>query len=157
MSEKAKHFYVILFFVFAVFVVWRMTEKEPVSTNFVKTEVDSVKFIPPVQAVNNNYPTRIIYQTIIDTTRRKEAEKDTIITGVKINGNVVTIQKINPDGRVTEEVHKIEEGSKVVIDNKGFEEKKKTKVGKILKKAKKVVLRTLQVAGAVAIVYAVAK
>jgi hypothetical protein len=125
--------------------------------NFVKTERDTVKVIQVIQPIHNNYPTKETIQREVDTVFREKVEKGIIITGVIIDGNTVTIQKVSPEGVKSEEVHKFEEGSKVEIDSTHFEEKKKTKVGKILQKSKKTILRGLQVVGGVAIVYVTMK
>jgi RNA recognition motif-containing protein len=148
--------------VFAFFVVHTIGGIFEVSKNgnYVDTKRDSVDRINPIQpSLTNNYPTKIIYQIIQDTTRRHQAEKETIITGVKIDSkkNEIEIDKIDSTGKITKETHKIEEGSTAIIDNKNFEEKKKTKVGKILQKSKKTILRGLQVVGGVAIVYVTMK
>ena len=159
MNPWEKRVFILASMILVYFIVVKITDSlsNNDKSNFVKTEIDSVKFIPPVQAVHNNYPTKIIYQTVIDTTRRSEAEKQDIITGVKIDGNKVEIQKIDSAGHVTQETHLIEEGSRVIIDNKGFEEKKRTKAGKFIRKVSKVALKGLQVVGAVALVYVVVK
>jgi hypothetical protein len=152
MNKLERWICIIAFFALAFFIANNLTNNKDASPNYVETKVDSVKSIPPIKpSVTNNYPTKIIYQTIIDTSRRKEAEKETIITGVKIDKGEVTIQKIDSVGHVTSETHKVEEGSKVLIDNKNFEEKKRTRAGKFLKKAGKVVVKGLAVVGAVAI------
>jgi hypothetical protein len=147
--------------VFAFFVVHTIGGIFEVSKNgnYVDTKRDSVDHIKPLAPVTNNYPTKIIYQTIIDTTKRKQAESGTIITGVKVDSkkNEIEIDKIDSTGKITKETHKIEEGSTAIIDNKNFEEKKKTKVGKILQKSKKTILRGLQVVGGVVIVYVTLK
>jgi hypothetical protein len=152
MNAWEKRLFLILALGLAFVIGWRMTEPKE-SPNFVNIRKDSVDHIKPIAPITNNYPTRIIYQTVIDTSRRKEVEKQTIITGVKIDGNEVSIQKIDSAGKITQEVHKVEEGSKVLIDNKGFEEKKRTKAGKLIRKVGKVAVKGLAVVGVIAIVY----
>lgn len=140
-------------------IAYKCTDNPDTSPNYIKTDTVKVEKIQQVQPINNNYPTKVIIQTVIDTSRRNRAEKETIITGVKVDTkhNEISIQKIDTAGKVTEEVHRIEEGSTAVIDNKNFEEKKKTKVGKFLQKSKKIILRGLQIAGGAAIVYVAVK
>ncbi len=157
MNPVIKHIYIIASIALAFLILWRWTEPKK-DDNFVKTKIDSVDHIKPIApSVTNNYSTHTTYQTFIDTTKRKEAEKGDIITGVKIDKGEVTIQKIDSAGKVTQEVHKVEEGSKVLIDNKNFEEKKRTKAGKFLRKAGKVAVKGLAVIGIVAVVYTAVK
>jgi hypothetical protein len=157
MNPVAKHIYIIASIGLAFVILWRFTEKTEHPGNFVKTDTVHVKEIKTIQPIQNNFPTKLIIQEKTDTLYRDKVEKETIITGVKIEGNTVTIQKISPSGEKTEEVHKIEEGSKVEIDNSNFEEKKRSKVGKIIRKAGKVALKGLAVIGGIAIVYTAIK
>jgi hypothetical protein len=145
--------------VFAFFVVYTISEslKPSPHTNYVKTERDTVKVIQVIQPIHNNYPTKETIQREVDTVFREKVEKGIIITAVEIKGKTVTIQKISPEGVKSEEVHNFEEGSTIKIDSTNFEEKKKTRVGKILQKSKKTILRGLQVVGGVAIVYVTMK
>jgi hypothetical protein len=156
MNPTVKHIYIIASIILAFVILWRFTEPKE-SPNLGKIRKDSVDYIKPIAPVTNNYATHITYQTKIDSAKRKEAEKEPIITGVKIEGNEVSIQKIDSAGKITEEKHEVEEGSKVLIDNKGFEEKKRTKTGKLLRKAGKVALKGLAVIGGIAIVYTAIK
>jgi predicted DNA repair protein MutK len=133
-----------LIFLFAFFIGYRLTDNSVQNGNFVKIEKDTVKVIQVIQPIHNNYPTKETIQREVDTVFREKVEKGIIITAVEIKGKTVTIQKINPEGVKSEEVH-------------NFEEKKKTKVGKILQKSKKTILRGLQVVGGVAIVYVTLK
>jgi hypothetical protein len=157
MNQTLKHIYIIVGILLASFFLWRFTEPKTEPTNFVKTDTVHVKEIKVIQPINNNYPQKIIIQKDVDTLYRDKVEKGIIITGVKIEGNVVTIQKVSPSGEKTEEVHKIEEGSKVEIDSTHFEEKHRTKAGKFLRKAGKVALKGLAVIGGIAIVYTAIK
>jgi hypothetical protein len=146
-----------LIFLFAFFIGYRLTDNSVQNGNFVKIEKDTVKVIQVIQPIHNNYPTKETIQREVDTVFREKVEKGIIITAVEIKGKTVTIQKINPEGVKSEEVHNFEEGSTIKIDSTNFEEKKKTKVGKILQKSKKTILRGLQVVGGVAIVYVTLK
>lgn len=149
--------FIFLLLGLAYFVAYRITDRPDVTGYSPK--VDSVEKIPPIVPVTNNYPTKIIYQTIIDTTRRREAEKKDIVIGITVDEkkNEVHKQTIDSTGRVKDEVHKFEEGSKLLITADGFEEKKRTKAGKILYKSKKVILKGLQVVGGIAIIYVATK
>jgi hypothetical protein len=158
MNPTVKHIYIIATFLMVTFMLWRFTEKAEQGTNFVQTKIDSVPYIKPIAPkITNNYPQTILIQEKVDTVFREKAETDTIITGVKINGNKITIQKISPDGVKTEQTHTIETGSKVEIDSKNFNEKKQTKAGKLLRKVGKVAVKGLAVIGGVVIVYTAIK
>jgi hypothetical protein len=157
MDNTFKHIYTIASILLAFVILWRFTEKTEHPGNFVQTDTVHVKEIKTIQPIQNNYPTKLVIQKTVDTVYRERVEKEIIITGVKIDGNTVTIQKVSPTGEKTEEVHKIEEGSKVEIDNQNFEEKKRTKVGKLLRKVGKVSVKGLAVIGGVVIVYTAIK
>jgi hypothetical protein len=157
MHPIAKHIYIIASISLAFVILWRFTEPKTEQSNFVQTDTVHVKEIKTIQPIQNNYPTKLIIQEKTDTVYRDKVEKEIIITGVKIEGNTVTIQKISPSGEKTEEVHKIEEGSKVEIDNTHFEEKQRTKAGKLLRKVGKVAFKGLAVIGGIAIVYTAIK
>ncbi len=157
MNNTFKHIYIIASIGLAFIILWRFTEPKEQLTNFVKTDTVHVKEIKTIQPIQNNYPTKLVIQKTVDTVYRDKVEKEIIITGVKIEGNTVTIQKVSPSGEKTEEVHKIEEGSKVEIDNTHFEEKKRTKAGKLLRKVGKVAIKGLAVIGGIYIVYSTIK
>jgi hypothetical protein len=146
MNPTVKHIYIIASIILAFVILWRFTEP--------KVHVKEIKTIQPIQ---NNFPTKLVIQKTVDTVYRDKVEKEIIITGVKIEGNTVTIQKVSPSGEKTEEVHKIEEGSKVEINNQNFEEKKRSKAGKLLRKVGKVAFKGLAVIGGIAIVYTAIK
>ena len=126
-------------------------------SNFVQTKIDTVDHIKPIQAVHNNYPKTIIIQEKADTVYRDRVENETIITGVEVKGNEVIVDKVDTAGVRTKEIHKIDEGSKVKIDSKGFEERKRTKMGKLLRKTAKVGKRALEVVGVISIIYIAVK
>jgi hypothetical protein len=157
MNPTVKHIYIIASIILAFVILWRFTEPKEQVSNFVQPDTVHVKEIKTIQPIQNNFPTKLIIQEKTDTVYREKVEKEIIITGVKIEGNTVTIQKISPSGEKTEEVHKIEEGSKVEIDNTHFEEKQRTKAGKLLRKVGKVAFKGLAVIGGIAIVYTAIK
>jgi hypothetical protein len=157
MNPTVKHIYIIASIILAFVILWRFTEPKEKLTNFVKTDTVHVKEIKTIQPIQNNFPTKLVIQKTVDTVYRDKVEKEIIITGVKIEGNTVTIQKVSPSGEKTEEVHKIEEGSKVEINNQNFEEKKRSKAGKLLRKVGKVAFKGLAVIGGIAIVYTAIK
>ncbi len=79
-------------------------------------------------------PVKVKVYIYRDTSLRKEREKEPIIEKVKITGNQVAITTIDTTGAIKTEIHKVEPDSKLTIDNTGqLEEKKKTKIGKLLK------------------------
>jgi hypothetical protein len=123
------------------------------------TDTAYVKEIITLQPINNTHPEKVIIQKEADTVYRERVEKETIITGATFDSkhNEITLQKIDSLGKRWEEHFKIEEGSTAIIDNKNFEEKKKTKVGKFLQKAKKGIIKGLAVVGVVAIVITATK
>jgi hypothetical protein len=153
MHPIEKRIYIIVGLLIIFSLGWRFTEKNEQPVNIVPTKIDSVPYIKPIAPkITNNYSTHTTYQTVIDTSKRKEAEKEPILLGVEIKKREVTIQKIDSSGKITEEKHTVEEGSTVTIDNKNFNEKKQSKTGKLLRKVGKVALRTLEVIGGVCVV-----
>ncbi len=151
--------FVFLIMALAFFIAYRVTDRPDVTGYLQPPKVDSVAKIQPIAPVTNNYPTKIIYQTVIDTSRRREAERKDIVLGITVDEkkHEVHRQTIDSSGHIKDEVHKFDEGSKLSITSDGFEEKKRTKAGKFLHKSKKVILKGLQVAGAAAIVYVAVK
>jgi hypothetical protein len=88
-----------------------------------------------------------------DTNSRKEKEKGDIITDVKASGSTIEITKIDPKGVSTIEVYKVDPDMKSFhIDDKGhLQQKKRTKIGRFLRKAKWYAIGTVVVAGAITV------
>lgn len=155
MNKLERWIIIILAFMALLYIGHRATE--PNVINYSPPKIDTVKSIPPLQPIINNYPTTVIVQKEAAIQERKQAEKEDIITGVKVSKNEVDVFKIDTSGHKTEEVHKIEEGSGVVITNKGVEEKKRTRAGKFLRKAGKRIEQGLMIIGIIAIAYEISK
>jgi hypothetical protein len=113
----------------------------------------------PKKIEPNNQPVKVKVYKQKDPALRDSLEKEPIIEAIEIKKNSkgqvteIDITKVDSSGLITTDIHKLDPDSKKIeIDNTGqVEEKKKTRVGKILKKTWKGIKTGFVIAGGVAI------
>lgn len=89
-------------------------------TEQVVTKTKEVEKLPEFKPTGPiNVPTTIINQIHLDSSFWRHAQQGTIITGIKQSPGEVDVQKVDSNGRRSEEIHKIKEGSTITIGKDG--------------------------------------
>lgn len=86
-------------------------------------EVQKLPEIKPSGEIN--HPISIVNQIHLDSSFWKHAQHGTIITNVWQKPGEVDVQKVDSNGRRSEEIHKIQEGSIITIGKDGTVNEKK--------------------------------
>ena len=158
-KEYTLHYILLGFLILAIlYLVFAGGLQNQGEKTIIHTDSVIVREIKTIQVREIHIPAKVKIQIQRDTVYREKKEKETIVIGIETKKNEIIIQKIDTAGTISQDHHKIDEGSKVKVDSLGnVEEKKKTKAGKFISKAWKGVKAVAVVAGAVIVVYQIVK
>jgi hypothetical protein len=158
MNRYLKHIYILCAlllgagFLVYLFFFYSISEGKEVVHHYHKTDSIIVQEIPKYIHNPNVQPINITIQQKLDTTLRKQAEKESILMNVKYDKGVLDLQEVDTAGKVTDKKFQLDPDSGFISNNKGVEEKKKTKAGKFLQKTGKGIKTGLAVIGGIAII-----
>jgi hypothetical protein len=104
---------------------YRGYKKDSIVTQVITKEKEVSK-LPDIKPSGEiNHPISILNQIHLDSSFWKHAQKGVIITGIKQQTGEIDIQKVDSVGKLTDEIHKIQEGSTVTISKDGTVTEKK--------------------------------